>query len=526
MSDLPLLTLVIWLPIIGGIAVLASGDRAAEFSKRIALGFSIIVFVVSLGLWAGFDVGTAEMQFVERAVWIPSFDVYYSLGVDGISMPLIILTTFITIFVIIAGWDVITYKPSHYMAAFLIMEGLMVGVFSALDAILFYIFWEAMLIPMFIIIGVWGGPNRVYATIKFFLYTFFGSVFMLVALIYMYFQADSFSILDFHHLQLGMTAQSLIFVAFFLAFAVKVPMFPVHTWLPDAHVEAPTGGSVILAAIMLKIGGYGFLRFSLPITPDASASLDWIIIALSLIAVIYIGFVALVQQDMKKLIAYSSIAHMGFVTLGFFIVFTILRNPEVSGGAVMGIEGGMVQMISHGFISGALFLCVGVLYDRVHSREIADYGGVINTMPWFGAFVVYFAMANAGLPGTSGFVGEFMVILATFRADFWWALLAATTLILAAAFTLWMVKRVVFGEVRNEKVAALQDLNRREAFNLGVLAVAVLILGIWPAPLMEVMHASVENLVAHVSLCKLPDSESANCILQVPAVLSGLTGQP
>jgi NADH-quinone oxidoreductase subunit M len=393
------------------------------------------------------------MQFVERAPWIPTFDVYYYLGVDGISMPLIILTTFITIFVIIAGWDVITYKPSHYMAAFLIMEGVMVGVFSALDAILFYVFWEAMLIPMFIIIGVWGGPNRVYATIKFFLYTFFGSVFMLVALIYMYFQADSFSILDFHDLQLGMTAQILIFIAFLLAFAVKVPMFPVHTWLPDAHVEAPTGGSVILAAIMLKIGGYGFLRFSMPITPDASASLDWLIIALSLIAVVYIGFVALVQQDMKKLIAYSSIAHMGFVTLGFFIVFTIARNPDVAGGAVMGIEGGMVQMISHGFISGALFLCVGVLYDRVHSREIADYGGVINTMPWFGAFVVFFAMANAGLPGTSGFVGEFMVILATFRADFWWAFLAATTLILAAAFTLWMVKRVVFGEVKNEKVA-------------------------------------------------------------------------
>ncbi|RKT47734.1 NADH-quinone oxidoreductase subunit M [Thiocapsa rosea] len=526
MYELPLLTLVIWLPIIGGIAVLASGDRASEISKWIALAFAILTFAISLGLWSGFDAGSGQMQFVERAAWIPTFNVDYYLGVDGISMPLIILTTFITIFVIIAGWDVITYKPSHYMAAFLIMEGVMVGVFSALDAILFYVFWEAMLIPMFIIIGVWGGPNRVYATIKFFLYTFFGSVFMLVALIYMFFQADSFSILDFHDLELGMTAQILIFIAFLLAFAVKVPMFPVHTWLPDAHVEAPTGGSVILAAIMLKIGGYGFLRFSMPITPDASASLDWLIIALSLIAVVYIGFVALVQQDMKKLIAYSSIAHMGFVTLGFFIVFTIIRDPDVAGGAVMGIEGGMVQMISHGFISGALFLCVGVLYDRMHSREIADYGGVINTMPWFGAFVVFFAMANAGLPGTSGFVGEFMVILATFRADFWWAFLAATTLILAAAFTLWMVKRVIFGEVKNEKVAALQDLNRREALNLGVLAAAVLALGIWPAPLMEVMHASVENLVAHVSECKLPASEAADCVLAVPAPVIGLTGQP
>ena len=526
MYELPLLTLVIWLPIIGGIVVLASGDRGSDISKWTALAFAILTFAISLGLWTGFDAGSGQMQFVERAAWIPTFNVEYYLGVDGISMPLIILTTFITIFVIIAGWDVITYKPSHYMAAFLIMEGVMVGVFSALDAILFYVFWEAMLIPMFIIIGVWGGPNRVYATIKFFLYTFFGSVFMLVALIYMYFQADSFSILDFHDLELGMTAQILIFVAFLLAFAVKVPMFPVHTWLPDAHVEAPTGGSVILAAIMLKIGGYGFLRFSMPITPDASASLDWLIIALSLIAVIYIGFVALVQQDMKKLIAYSSIAHMGFVTLGFFIVFTIIRNPELAGGAVMGIEGGMVQMISHGFISGALFLCVGVLYDRVHSREIADYGGVINTMPWFGAFVVFFAMANAGLPGTSGFVGEFMVILATFRADFWWAFLAAITLILAAAFTLWMVKRVIFGEVKNEKVAALQDLNRRETLNLGVLAAAVLALGIWPAPLMEVMHATVENLVAHVGECKLPASEAADCVLAVRASVAGLTGQP
>jgi NADH-quinone oxidoreductase subunit M len=460
--------------------------------------------LVSLPLWFGFDASTAAMQFVERSPWLPALGVDYYLGVDGISMPLILLTTFITIFVIIAGWEVVTYRPSYYMGAFLIMEGIMVGVFSALDAILFYFFWEAMLIPMFIIIGVWGGPNRVYATIKFFLYTFFGSVFMLIALIYMFFQADSFSILDFHGLQLGMSAQVLIFIAFLLAFAVKVPMFPVHTWLPDAHVEAPTGGSVILAAIMLKIGGYGFLRFSLPITPDASADLDWLIITLSLIAVIYIGLVALVQQDMKKLIAYSSIAHMGFVTLGFFVVFSIVRETGSAEGAVMGIEGGMVQMISHGFISGALFLCVGVLYDRMHTREISDYGGVINTMPWFGAFVVFFAMANAGLPGTSGFVGEFMVVLATFRADFWYALLAATTLILAAAFTLWMVKRVVFGPIGNDQVAALKDLDRRETLNLGVLAAATLAIGIWPKPLVDVMEPSIEHLVQQVQVSKVP----------------------
>jgi NADH-quinone oxidoreductase subunit M len=509
MSDFPWLTLTIWLPILGGIAVLVSGDRAEqnegpEFTKRLALGVAVLTFLVSLPLWFGFDPSDAGMQFVEQRPWVPSFDVYYYLGVDGISMPLIILTTFITIFVVVAGWDVIRYRPSLYMAAFLIMEGIMIGVFSALDAILFYVFWEAMLIPMFIVIGIWGGPNRVYATIKFFLYTFFGSVFMLVALIYMYFQSGSFSILDYHALPLGMTAQTLIFIAFLLAFAVKVPMFPVHTWLPDAHVEAPTGGSVILAAIMLKIGGYGFLRFSLPITPDASAELDGLIIALSLIAIVYIGFVALVQKDMKKLIAYSSIAHMGFVTLGFFLVFAIFRRPEVSGGAVMGIEGGMVQMISHGFISGALFLCVGVLYDRLHSREIADYGGVIHVMPWFAGFMVFFAMANAGLPGTSGFVGELMVILAAFRADFWYAFLAATTLILAAAFTLWMVKRVVFGEIGNEKVAGLQDLNRREVFNLGVLAAAVLAIGIWPKPLIEVMEPTIEQLVTQVQISKLP----------------------
>jgi len=511
MHSFPLLSLTIWLPIIGGIAVLGSGDKAPNVSKWVALTSAVITFLVSLGLWTGFDAGTAVVQFVERSPWIETFDVYYYLGIDGISMPLIILTTFVTIFVVIAGWEVIQYKPSHYMAAFLIMEGLMVGVFSALDAILFYVFWEAMLIPMFIVIGVWGGPNRVYATIKFFLFTFFGSVFMLVALIYMYFQAGTFEVVashpglpSFHGLRLGMTEQILIFIAFLLAFAVKVPMWPVHTWLPDAHVEAPTGGSVILAAIMLKIGGYGFLRFSLPITPDAGASLDWLIIAMSLIAVVYIGFVALVQQDMKKLIAYSSIAHMGFVTLGFFIIFTILTKDTATSSGVLGISGGMVQMVSHGFISGALFLCVGVLYDRLHSREISAYGGVVNTMPLFGAFMVFFAMANAGLPGTSGFVGEFMVILASFQADFWYAFLAATTLVLGAAYTLWMVKRVIFGPVANDQVAALKDANGRELFVLGSLAAAVLILGLWPAPLVEVMDVTIQNLVQQIAVSKLP----------------------
>ncbi len=502
-ADLPILSLTIWLPIIGGALVLASGNKTANATRWTALIIAILTFLVSLPLWSGFDTSTAQMQFVERAIWIERFGIEYYLGIDGISMPLIILTTFITVFVIIAGWEVIQYKPAEYMAAFLIMEGVMVGVFSALDAMLFYVFWEAMLIPMFLIIGVWGGPDRVYATIKFFLYTFFGSVFMLVALIYMYFQSGSFDILGFHDLKLGMPEQILIFIAFLLAFAVKVPMWPVHTWLPDAHVEAPTGGSVILAAIMLKVGGYGFLRFSLPITPDASSELDWLIITLSLIAVVYIGFVALVQQDMKKLIAYSSIAHMGFVTLGFFIVFMIAANPDAGTGALLGMEGGMVQMVSHGFISAALFLCVGVLYDRVHSRNISDYGGVVNTMPIFGAFMVFFAMANAGLPGTSGFVGEFMVILASFRADFWFAFLAATTLILGAAYTLWMVKRVVFGEVANDNVAALQDINSRELLVLGGLAVAVMVLGLWPAPLVEVMDVSITNLLKHIAVSKL-----------------------
>jgi len=502
-ADWPILSATIWLPIIGGLLVLMSGDKAPGVTRWAALWIAILTFLVSIPLYTGFDNSTAQMQFVENVPWIPMFEINYHLGVDGISMPLILLTTFITVLVIIAGWEVIQYKPSQYMAAFLIMEGVMVGVFSALDAMLFYVFWEAMLIPMFVIIGIWGGPRRVYATIKFFLYTFLGSVFMLVALIYMYFKSGSMGILAFHELRLDLTEQILIFIAFLLAFAVKVPMWPVHTWLPDAHVEAPTGGSVILAAIMLKIGGYGFLRFSLPITPDASQTLDWLIIGMSLIAVVYIGFVALVQQDMKKLIAYSSIAHMGFVTLGFFIVFMIFARTDVDSGAILGVQGGMVQMVSHGFISAAMFLCVGVLYDRLHSREISDYGGVVNVMPWFAAFMVFFAMANAGLPGTSGFVGEFMVILASYRADFWFAVLAATTLIVGAAYTLWMVKRVVFGEVTSEGVASLQDINAREALVLTSLAIAVLALGLWPAPLIEVMDASIGNLVQHIGVSKL-----------------------
>jgi len=502
MTELPILSFVIWLPIVGGLLVLASGGRLNP--RPLSLAVAMITFLTSLLLYSGFDSSTADMQFEEKAAWVPVFKIFYHLGIDGISMPLIILTTFTTVLVVLAGWEVIKDRPAQYMAAFLIMEGLMNGVFAALDAMLFYVFWEGMLIPMFLIIGVWGGPKRVYATIKFFLYTFLGSVFMLVALIYMYTQGDSFAILDFHVLKLGLTEQILIFLAFLLAFAVKVPMWPVHTWLPDAHVEAPTGGSVILAAIMLKIGGYGFLRFSLPITPDASHELDWLIIFMSLTAVVYIGFVALVQQDMKKLIAYSSIAHMGFVTLGFFLVFTLMdNNAGNTSGAVMGMQGGMVQMVSHGFISGALFLCVGVLYDRMHSRQIADYGGVVNTMPVFAAFMVLFAMSNAGLPGTSGFVGEFLVVVASFKANFWFAFLAATTLILGAAYSLWLVKRVVFGEVGNQQVAQLQDINGREALILGSLAAVVLLFGIWPAPLVEVMETTLENLVAHVTVSKL-----------------------
>jgi NADH-quinone oxidoreductase subunit M len=498
-----LLSLLIWLPIGAGLLVLLLGESRAAAGRWISLAASLLTFGASIPLFTRFDGSSAALQFVERTPWISSFHSDYYLGVDGIAMPLILLTTLMTVLVVIAGWTVIEKRVSQYFASFLIMEGLMNGVFSAADALLFYVFWEAMLIPMFIIIGVWGGPRRVYATIKFFLYTFLGSVCMLVALIYMYLQAGNYEIASFQALPLGMQAQVLIFFAFLLAFAVKVPMVPVHTWLPDAHVEAPTGGSVILAAIMLKMGGYGFLRFSLPITPDASRELDWLIITLSLVAVVYIGFVALVQQDMKKLIAYSSIAHMGFVTLGAFIAFDIYANTGALKGAAMGIDGAMVQMISHGLISGALFLCVGVMYDRLHSREISAYGGVINTMPKFAAFMVLFALANSGLPATSGFVGEFLVIIASFKANIWYAVLAGTTLVLGASYTLWLVKRVIFGPIANDGVASLQDLNSREFIVLGVLAVGVLLLGVWPAPLLDSMHGTVEHLVQQLTISKL-----------------------
>jgi len=491
MSSLPLLSIAVWLPIVGGIAVAAMGETRAAAARALALAVAILTFAATVPLYTGFNAHTHAMQFVEDAAWIDAFKIRYRLGIDGISLLLILLTSFSTVLVLISAWEVIQKRVAQYLAAFLIMDGLMIGVFAALDAILFYVFWEAMLVPMFIIIGLWGGPNRVYATIKFFLYTFLGSVLMLVALIYLYFKAGSFDILAFHDVKLGLTEQILIFLAFFAAFAVKVPMWPVHTWLPDAHVEAPTGGSVILAAIMLKMGAYGFLRFSLPILPDASHQLDWLMIGLSLIAVVYIGLVALVQQDMKKLIAYSSIAHMGFVTLGFFIF-----NAQ-------GIEGGIIQMISHGFISGALFLCVGVLYDRLHSRMIKDYGGVANTMPVFAAFMMLFAMANSGLPGTSGFVGEFLVIMGSFQANVWYAVAAATTLVFGAAYTLWMYKRVVFGAVASDAVAALTDINGREALFLVLLAVAVVIMGVWPNPFLDVMHASVEHLLTQANASKL-----------------------
>ncbi|MFT4560978.1 MAG: NADH-quinone oxidoreductase subunit M [Gammaproteobacteria bacterium] len=504
LSNLPILSLSIWLPIIGGLWLVFAGSRTSAGAMKVqALIISLVTFALTLLLWRDFDNAIGAMQFVERLSWIDPFDIFYHVGVDGIALPLILLTTFTSVLIVLAGWEVITDRVNQYMGAFLILEGLMIGVFSSLDAVLFYVFWEAMLIPMFLIIGIWGGPRRVYATIKFFLYTFLGSVFMLVALLYLYQQAnDSFAIQDMHNVALGASEQKWIFVAFLLAFAVKVPMWPVHTWLPDAHVEAPTGGSIVLAAVMLKMGGYGFIRFSLPIAPDAAMALDGLMIALSLIAVVYIGFVALAQEDMKKLIAYSSISHMGFVTLGFFICFQVFANTGNWNDAAMGIEGGMVQMISHGFISAALFLCVGVMYDRVHSRQIGDYGGVVNTMPRFAAFMMLFAMANAGLPGTSGFVGEFLVILSAFKASFWYAFFAASTLILGAAYTLWMYKRVVFGEVTNSAVEGLSDISTRETIILLALAIPVLILGLWPAPLLDMMHASIDLLVEHLSQSK------------------------
>ena len=487
----PYLSLSIWVPILAGLLVLAVGRKGnAQIARWMALIGALAGFAVTIPLYLHFKLGTAEMQFVETVEWIPRFNVNYLLGVDGISVLFVLLNSFITLLAVWAGWVVIEKRVAQYMAAFLIMSGLINGVFGALDAVLFYVFFEAQLIPMYLIIGIWGGPNRIYAALKFFLYTFLGSVLMLVALIYLYTVSGSFSILEWYQLPLSLKTQEWLFAAFFIAFAVKVPMWPVHTWLPDAHVEAPTGGSVVLAAVTLKVGAYGFVRFVLPILPDASRHLASFVILLSVVAIVYISFVALVQPDMKKLIAYSSISHMGFVTLGFFLF------------SQLGLEGGLVQMISHGFVSAALFLCVGVLYDRMHSRQIGDYGGVVNTMPRFAAFAMLFAMANAALPGTSGFVGEFMVILAAVKSSFWLGFLAATIMILGASYTLWMYKRVWFGEVGNSRVAALADVSRREFWLLGTLVLAILAMGVYPKPFTDVMHASVSDLLAHVARSK------------------------
>ncbi len=488
-----LLSLAIWTPIVFGVVLLAFGrDDQARLVRWVALIGAIVSFAVTLPLYSGFQLGTAAMQFVEKAPWIERFNVNYHLGVDGISLWFVLLTAFINIVIVIAGWEVITRRVNQYMGAFLILSGLMIGVFCAIDGMLFYVFFEATLIPMYLIIGIWGGPNKIYAAFKFFLYTLLGSLLMLIALIFLYAKSGgSFDLALWHQLPLGSTTQTLLFFAFLAAFSVKVPMWPVHTWLPDVHVEAPTGGSAVLAAIMLKLGAYGFLRFSMPIAPDAAREWAWLIIALSLIAVIYVGLVALVQRDMKKLVAYSSVAHMGFVTLGFFIF------------SDLGVAGGIVQMIAHGFVSAAMFLCIGVLYDRVHSREIASYGGVVNTMPKFAAFALLFVMANAGLPGTAGFVGEWMVILAAVKANFWLGFGAASALIFGAAYTLWMFKRVYLGPVTNQNVKKLTDINSREFLMLTLLAVAVLYMGIYPKPFTDVMDTSVAELLKHVALSKL-----------------------
>ena len=491
---MPILSLVVWIPIFAGLLVLATGsDRNAVAARWLALAGAVAGLLVCVPLATGFVVSVGGMQFVEKVLWIERYKVHYHLGIDGISLLLILLNAFTTVLVVIAGWKVIEQRVAQYMAAFLVMSGLMNGVFAARDGLLFYVFFEATLIPLFIVIGVWGGPNRVYAAIKFFLYTLLGSLLMLVALLYLYNAAGgSFDLEALYRTPLSMAAQTAVFLAFLAAFAVKVPMWPVHTWLPDAHVEAPTGGSVVLAAIALKLGGYGFLRFSLPIAPDASHALAWLVIGLSLVAVVYVGLVALVQADMKKLIAYSSVAHMGFVTLGIFLFDRL------------GMQGAILQMISHGFVSGALFLCVGVLYDRLHSRQIADYGGVVNSMPVFASFFMLFAMANAGLPGTSGFVGEFMVVLSAVKVNFWVAAAAATTLIFGAAYTLWMYKRVVFGAVASPAVGALEDIEPREWLLLGLLAALTLFMGLYPAPFNAVLEAPVGDLLAHVARSKLP----------------------
>ncbi|MDR1935046.1 MAG: NADH-quinone oxidoreductase subunit M [Candidatus Accumulibacter sp.] len=492
MSGLPILSLAVWVPIFAGFIVLFAGaDRNSPRARMLAIAGALTGLLVTLPLYTGFDTTTPAMQFVEILPWIPRFDIHYHLGVDGISMLFVILNSFITVIVVLAGWKVIESKVAQYNACFLIMSGLLNGIFTALDGMLFYVFFEASLIPLYLIIGVWGGPRRVYAAFKFFLFTLMGSLLFLVSLIYLYFDSGSFAILDWHRMPLPLATQQWIFLAFLAAFAVKVPMWPVHTWLPDAHVEAPTGGSIVLAAIALKLGAYGFVRFSLPIAPDASQAFSGLIIGLSLIAVVYIGFVALAQEDMKKLVAYSSIAHMGFVTLGFFL-FTPL-----------GVEGALVQMISHGFVAGAMFYCIGVMYDRVHSRQIADYGGVVNTMPKFAAFFMLFAMANAGLPATSGFVGEFMVIMAAVKFNLWIGFIAASTMILGAAYTLWMYKRVVFGAVGNPHVAELTDVTRREFLVLALLAACALGMGLYPQPVTEIMHSSVDELLRHVSVSKI-----------------------